>query len=102
MCEPLPIGHFGWLTQREIAEFDIYKTETDSEVGYILEVDLEYRASCTRHTTVCPWREHISQMRRNFSIDNRNKKSSARGERKAAVAVYINKGHAMSLEPRVS
>jgi RNase P subunit RPR2 len=42
MSEPLPVGKFKFLTEEEIVAFDIYSIGEDDEVGYILDVDLDY------------------------------------------------------------
>lgn len=45
LTQPLPIGNFSWLTESEIRNFNILNTVSNSEVGYILEVDLFYPPS---------------------------------------------------------
>ena len=40
MSQPLPIGDFEWKTEFE--GFDVNEIADDAEIGYILEVDLEY------------------------------------------------------------
>lgn len=40
MSQPLPTGGFKWLMDKEIDSFDVHFVYEDSEVGYILEVDL--------------------------------------------------------------
>ncbi|XP_071638427.1 uncharacterized protein [Temnothorax longispinosus] len=40
MCQSLPYANFQWLDDPE--NFDVTTVPTDSDVGYILEVDLEY------------------------------------------------------------
>lgn len=42
MSQPLPIGDFKWMPEREIASFDVTTVTDDADTGYILEVDLEY------------------------------------------------------------
>ncbi|XP_028417042.1 uncharacterized protein LOC114541307 [Dendronephthya gigantea] len=42
MSQPLPTGEFDWLTDQEIAQFDITDVADDDDEGYILEVDLHY------------------------------------------------------------
>ena len=39
---PLPLNNFEWLETEEIAALDIPSMTEDQEVGYILEVDLDY------------------------------------------------------------
>lgn len=41
----LPQGKFRWLKKKEILKFDIFSVKKDSEIGYILEVDLDYPCS---------------------------------------------------------
>ena len=40
MSQPLPIGDFEWKTEFE--DFNVNEIADDAEIGYILEVDLEY------------------------------------------------------------
>lgn len=40
MCQPLLTYDFKWMTEDQILEFDFIKNEPN--IGYILEVDLEY------------------------------------------------------------
>ena len=42
MSEPLPKGKFRFLTNEEIDGFDITSKDDDDDLGYILEVDLDY------------------------------------------------------------
>lgn len=42
MGQPLPTGNFSWLSPEEVSNFNILNTRSDSDVGYILEVDLLY------------------------------------------------------------
>jgi len=42
MMMALPVGDFRWLSDDEIATFDVTKIDDDSLVGYVLEADLEY------------------------------------------------------------
>ena len=42
MSKPLPINNFEWMSKKELKELDINKFETNQEIGYMLEVDLEY------------------------------------------------------------
>ena len=42
MSQPLPIGDFKWIPEREIASLDVTTVTDDAAIGYILEVDLEY------------------------------------------------------------
>ena len=38
----LPVGNFKFLTERELADFDITNVSTDSDIGYFVECDLRY------------------------------------------------------------
>ena len=38
----LPISDFEWMTEEEIANFDINKQHLDGDTGYIIECDLHY------------------------------------------------------------
>jgi hypothetical protein len=40
MCKCLPTGEFEWV--EDVESFDLSKVTDNSEIGYILEVDLEY------------------------------------------------------------
>ncbi|KAM0726697.1 hypothetical protein ACS0PU_007881 [Formica fusca] len=40
MCQPLPYAEFRWVD--DISDFDVSAIASDSPIGYILEVDLEY------------------------------------------------------------
>ena len=42
MIQPLPVSDFKFLTQKEINKFNLDSTSENSEIGYILECDLEY------------------------------------------------------------
>ena len=42
MSEALPIGHFTFLAEDEVASFDLNATTKSDDYGYILEVDLRY------------------------------------------------------------
>ena len=42
MSQSLPTGNFSWLTESEIANFNILQTKSTSDVGFILETDLIY------------------------------------------------------------
>ena len=44
MVQPLPERQFDWLNEDQKAAFDVMQIEDESEMGYILEVDLEYPA----------------------------------------------------------
>ncbi|XP_054260314.1 uncharacterized protein LOC128984968 [Macrosteles quadrilineatus] len=45
MSQNLPTGGFSWLSREEIENLDVVNVPDDSEVGYSLEVDLEYPPS---------------------------------------------------------
>ena len=42
MCNKLPYSDFRFLNDKEINEFDLDSVVEDSEMGYILQCDLEY------------------------------------------------------------
>ncbi|KAJ4434487.1 hypothetical protein ANN_23049 [Periplaneta americana] len=42
MSQKLPYGGFAWLTDEEIRHFDLQAVNDDSEIGYVLEVDIDY------------------------------------------------------------
>ena len=42
MVQPLQSHGFQWLTEEQIADFDVMKVKDESETGYILDVYLEY------------------------------------------------------------
>ncbi|GFY22234.1 uncharacterized protein TNCV_3298771 [Trichonephila clavipes] len=45
MSQPLPIGHFFWLTKDEVRNLDVFTLSSTDTVGYFLEVDILYPAS---------------------------------------------------------
>ena len=60
-CNYLPYGGFKWLNKEEINNFNIFSIKENSNIEYILEVDLEYcRELHDIHSDypLCP--EHIS------------------------------------------
>lgn len=42
MSQPLPIGKFQWLDGSEIANFNVNSVSKKSDIGFFIEVDLEY------------------------------------------------------------
>ena len=64
MSQPLPVGNFRFLSQEEIADFDVMKITTHGDTGYIVECDLKYPPElhdlhsdypmATEHLTVSP------------------------------------------------
>ncbi|XP_043949537.2 uncharacterized protein LOC122818670 [Drosophila biarmipes] len=42
MSQPLPFSNFSFLNDKQIHQFDATKISSDADVGYVLEVDLEY------------------------------------------------------------
>ena len=42
MIEKLPAGGFHWLTKNEISALDFDNIVEESDMGYVLEVDMEY------------------------------------------------------------
>ncbi|XP_020299342.1 uncharacterized protein LOC109863489, partial [Pseudomyrmex gracilis] len=58
MCQPLPYGNFAWV--ENAYEFDVTTVAADSDIGYILEVDLTYPKElhdAHRDLPFCPTRE---------------------------------------------
>ena len=57
LSESLPYGNFKWLTEMEVKSFILENVPFDSEIGYILEVDLTYPEDLhDKHTDfpLCP------------------------------------------------
>ncbi|GFQ85201.1 uncharacterized protein TNCT_131181 [Trichonephila clavata] len=42
MSQFLPVGNFRWLDSEQLSKFHVMKLDKDSDIGYILEVDLLY------------------------------------------------------------
>lgn len=42
MTQYLPVGDFKWMSERDMQTFDAMSVDDEAEIGYILEVDLEY------------------------------------------------------------
>ena len=42
MSQSLPVDSFAWLSEDEFDEVDISNVSDDNDIGYVLEVDLEY------------------------------------------------------------
>ena len=42
MIQFLPTGEFKWVSEQELASFNVMEVDDEAETGYILEVDLEY------------------------------------------------------------
>ena len=66
MCKKLPIRNFKWLDKDEISTFNelIKKYNENSDIGYILEVDVEYaKHICMLHSDLpfSPERMKITQ-----------------------------------------
>jgi hypothetical protein len=38
----LPLKDFCWHSEEEIKSFDIHNTPENGDIGYVMEVDLEY------------------------------------------------------------
>ena len=45
MSQPLPMDSFAWLTEDEFDGLDISNVSEDSDIGYILEVELNFMTS---------------------------------------------------------
>ena len=54
MSEAMPIGDFTFLTEEEVASFDLDATTKSDDYGYILEVDLNYPSIYTTYTLIIP------------------------------------------------
>lgn len=54
MTQYLPHGGFQWLTGEEIEKLDVLTISDESDVGYILEVDLEYPPNLHSHHNCYP------------------------------------------------
>ncbi|XP_054723795.1 uncharacterized protein LOC129233892 [Uloborus diversus] len=54
MSLPLPIGHFSWLTNDEVLNFNIFDYDVNSNVGFILEADLLIPKSIHNRTSDLP------------------------------------------------
>jgi hypothetical protein len=54
MLEPLPVGDFCWLTNDEISELNIMGMDKNCDIGYILEVTLNYPDKLHDHHTDLP------------------------------------------------
>ena len=60
MSQPLPYGCFSWLDDDDISDFDVMSVSSDSSIGYLLEVDLQYPQNLhSIHSDLpfCPTRE---------------------------------------------
>lgn len=75
MCQsPIPLSHFRWLSDKEIDNFNIYNLNPDGEIGYFVEVSLEYPESihdltsdfpfCPQQTEVPPswWSDYTAKI----------------------------------------
>jgi len=63
MSQPLPVGNFCFLSQEEIAGFDVMKILTHGDTGYIVECDLQYPQNFMTTIATTPWRRNISPSR---------------------------------------
>lgn len=60
LSQSMPIGGWKWLTKTEIDNFDVTAIADDSDVGYIVEVDLEYpRQLHDKHSSFPLAPEHL-------------------------------------------
>ena len=62
MSQYLPHSEFRWLTEREISRLDIQSIQENVDIGYILEVSLEYPAhlhNVTNDYPLCPEKMHV-------------------------------------------
>ena len=44
MVQPLPVSDFKWMPKHELPSLDVMSVDDEAEIGYILDVDLEYPA----------------------------------------------------------
>lgn len=42
MTQALPVGDFKWMSERDMQTFDVMSGDDEAEIGFILEVDLNY------------------------------------------------------------
>ena len=42
MSQSLPVDNFEWMSGRDVQTFDVTAIADDVEIGYLLEIDLEY------------------------------------------------------------
>ena len=77
MIQPVPVGDFNFLTKKEVKKFDLDSISDNSEIGYILEVDLEYcKELHDLHNDypLCPEKIEVnSNMLSRYCIDIANK-----------------------------
>ena len=63
MSNSLLCSDFRWLTEQEINTLDIQAIKDDSEIGYILSVDLQYPSNIhdfTNDYPLCPEKKHVA------------------------------------------
>ena len=51
MCKLLPVGDFRFLSDEEIASFDITKVDPNGSTGYMVQADILYPLNSIQHTT---------------------------------------------------
>lgn len=59
MCQPLPEKDFEWLTKDQINQFDVMNVSDTSDIGFILEVDLEYNSELHSLHSDYPMAAHL-------------------------------------------
>ena len=59
---PLPYKDFVWLTEEECATLNVLNADLDSDVGYLLEVDLHYPTSLHDYTSDLPFAPEKSKL----------------------------------------
>ncbi|GBN08354.1 hypothetical protein AVEN_87773-1 [Araneus ventricosus] len=60
MSQSLPVGNFSWLTSEEIQNFNIFEYDENSDVGFILEVDMHCPENLHQKTNDLPFAvEHL-------------------------------------------
>ena len=42
MSQYLPVGDFKWVSEKDVQTLDVMRVDDEADIGYMLEVDLEY------------------------------------------------------------
>lgn len=62
MYSYLPEGNFAWLSEEEIKKFDVFRYAEESNVGFFVEVDLNYTEEIHELTSNLPLApEHLTE-----------------------------------------
>ena len=95
MIQPLPVTDFKFLTKKEINKFDLNFISKNSQIGYILECDLEYPEELHdlhNDYPLCPEKIEISpDMLSRYCNDIANKYGIKVGEVKKLIPNLSNK-----------